>query len=116
VADSLVIGVEEPNGGYFMPLFVVLKDGATLTPELSERIGKTIRSRTSARHVPDTVVQAPSLPVTHAGKKIEIPIKRLFLGHAPEDVINLGSLSNPDTVDWFVHQALGYRSRMTATI
>lgn len=115
VADSLVIGVEEPNGGYFMPLFVVLKDGETLTPELSERIGKTIRSLTSARHVPDTVIQAASLPVTHAGKKIEIPIKRLFLGHAPEEVINLGSLSNPDTVDWFVRQALGYRARITAT-
>lgn len=113
VADSLVIGVEEPNGGYFMPLFVVLKEGATLTPELSERIGKTIRSRTSARHVPDTVIQTSSLPVTHAGKKIEIPIKRLFLGHAPEEVINLGSLSNPEAFDWFVHQALGYRSRTT---
>lgn len=116
VADSLVIGVEEPNGGYYMPLFVVLKDGATLTQELSDRIGKTIRSRTSARHVPDTVIQVPGLPVTHAGKKIEIPIKRLFLGHAPEDVINLGSLSNPDTLDWFVQQALGYRSRNAAGI
>lgn len=109
VADSLVIGVEEEDGGYFMPLFVVLRDGAALTPELSERIGKTIRSATSARHVPDAVIQAPSLPVTHAGKKIEIPIKRLFLGHAPDDVINLGSLANPESLEWFIQRARGHR-------
>ena len=114
VADSLVIGVEEPNGGYFMPLFVVLKDGETLGPELTERIGKIIRSVTSARHVPDTVIQVPALPVTHAGKKIEIPIKRLFLGHAPEDVINLGSLANPESLEWFIQRASGYRSLSAA--
>lgn len=114
VADSLVIGVEEPGGGYYMPLFVVLKDGQSLSQELTERIGKTIRSATSARHVPDTVIQAPSLPVTHAGKKIEIPIKRLFLGHGADEVINRGSLANPDSLNWFTEQASAYRSLKTA--
>lgn len=112
VVDSLVIGVEEPNGGYYMPLFVVLKDGQTLTDDLSDLIAKTIRSRTSARHVPDAVLQAPELPVTHAGKKIEIPTKRLFLGHAPDEVVNLSSLSNPGAVAWFVQEAHEYRSRI----
>lgn len=114
VADSLVIGVEEADGGYFMPLFVVLREGAALDAELSERIGKAIRSATSARHVPDTLIQAPALPVTHAGKKIEIPIKRLFLGHAPEDVINPGSLANPESLAWFIDQASGYRAKTAA--
>ncbi|WFP15923.1 acetoacetate--CoA ligase [Citricoccus muralis] len=105
VADSLVIGVEESDGGYYMPLFVVLKEGATLSEELITRIATTIRSHTSARHVPDTVLEAPAIPVTHAGKKIEVPIKRLFLGHRPEDVINASSLSNPEALDWFIRQA-----------
>jgi acetoacetyl-CoA synthetase len=111
VADSLVIGVEEPDGGYYMPLFVVLRDGEQLTGELVDRIAATIRSRTSARHVPDTVIQAPEMPLTHAGKKIEIPIKRLFLGYAPEEVINPSSLANPGAVEWFAAEAGRYRSR-----
>ncbi|MEV4900996.1 acetoacetate--CoA ligase [Citricoccus sp. NPDC055426] len=111
VADSLVIGVEEAGGGYYMPLFVVLQEGQQLTEGLTERITNTIRERTSARHVPDAVIQAPEMPVTHAGKKIEIPIKRLFLGHAPEDVLNRGSLANPGSVDWFLAAARAHRNR-----
>lgn len=111
VTDSLVIGVEEPGGGYHMPLFVVLTEGQQLTDELTERIAGTIRSRTSARHVPDAIIQAPEIPVTHAGKKIEIPIKRLFLGHAPEAVLNRGSLANPDSFEWFVAAAHAHRNR-----
>jgi acetoacetyl-CoA synthetase len=110
VADSLVIGVEEPESGYYMPLFVVLKDGLTLSEELTNRIATTIRSRASARHVPDVILQAPAIPYTHAGKKIEVPIKRLFLGHAPTDVINPSSLSNPEALDWFIRQARQHRS------
>src|SRR5699024_2865059 len=30
VTESLVIGAEQPNGGYWMPLFVVLADGVEL--------------------------------------------------------------------------------------
>ncbi|MGM7666474.1 acetoacetate--CoA ligase [Microbacterium sp. A93] len=111
VVDSLVIGVEEAGGGYYMPLFVVLQEGQQLTDDLTERITDTIRARTSARHVPDAVIQTPEMPVTHAGKKIEIPIKRLFLGHAPEDVLNRGSLANPGSVDWFVAAARAHRNR-----
>lgn len=111
VVDSLVIGIEEPDGGYYMPLFVVLKDGQDLTEELRDCITATIRARTSARHVPDAVIQAPEMPVTHAGKKVEIPVKRLFLGHAPDEVINRGSLANPRAVDWYVQQARDHRSR-----
>ncbi|WP_298044923.1 acetoacetate--CoA ligase [uncultured Citricoccus sp.] len=109
VVEALVIGVEESNGGYYMPLFVVLKDGVTLSEELTARIASTIRARTSARHVPDEVLKVPALPVTHAGKKIEVPIKRLFFGHAPQAVINPGSLANPEALDWFIRQARQYQ-------
>ena len=38
IRESLVIGLEEPNGGYWMPLFVHLADGATLDDDLRARI------------------------------------------------------------------------------
>lgn len=108
VRESMVIGVERPGGGYYMPLFVVLEDGAELTDGLRDRIIATIRERTSARHVPDAIIQAPDIPVTHALKKIEVPVKKLFAGHDPAAAVNRGSLANPDAVDWYADQAKAF--------
>jgi len=83
VADSLVVGVEEPEGGYWMPLFVTLACGATLTPALEAEIRGAIRSALSPRHVPDEVYQAPAIPRTSTGKKLEVPVKRLLMGVDP---------------------------------
>ena len=44
VLDSLVVGVEQPGGKYYMPLFIVLRDGAELDDALKkvlEDIGDT---------------------------------------------------------------------------
>src|ERR1700737_1917485 len=38
ILDSLIIGVERPGGGYYLPLFVVLRPGSTLDAELKNRI------------------------------------------------------------------------------
>ena len=38
ILDSLVIGLELPGGGYWMPLFVVLADGVELDDALETRI------------------------------------------------------------------------------
>ena len=37
IRESLVIGVEEPDGGYWMPLFVHLAEGAVLDDDLRDR-------------------------------------------------------------------------------
>ena len=47
IAEALVIGAEQPDGGYWMPLFVVLADDAELTDELRDRIKRTIRDEVS---------------------------------------------------------------------
>ncbi len=44
VLDSLALGVEQPDGGYFLPLFVVLREGVTLDDDLVARIREQIRS------------------------------------------------------------------------
>lgn len=105
VRDGVVLGIELPGGRYWMPLFVTPVDGVELTDELRATISTRIRSRASARHVPDAIEAAPAIPTTHAGKRIEIPLKKLFLGHPLEKAVNLGALTNPDAVDWFVARA-----------
>jgi acetoacetyl-CoA synthetase len=115
VLDALVVGAEEPDGGYYMPLFVVLANGAELTDELATRIKATIRQHSSPRHVPDEIIAAPAVPLTHTLKKAEVPVKKLFAGHDPATAIAKGSLTNPDTIDFYVEQARRRRSTRAAT-
>jgi acetoacetyl-CoA synthetase len=109
IHESLVLGIELGQGDYYLPLFVVLADGVVLDDELRELIVTTIRSHASARHVPDEILVAPEIPITHAGKKIEIPIKKLFAGADPSKV-DRGALANPGALDWFVDAAARFRA------
>jgi acetoacetyl-CoA synthetase len=105
IVDSLVIGLERPDGGYYLPLFVVMRDGVKLDDTLRERIRQHIKSTFSPRHVPDEVVQVPAIPRTLNGKKLEVPIKRILLGEPMERVLNVGSVANPEALDVFVQFA-----------
>ncbi|RDI51849.1 acetoacetate--CoA ligase [Nocardia mexicana] len=109
IAEALVIGAEQPDGGYWMPLFVVLTEGAELSSELTERIRNTIRTEVSPRHVPDDIIVAPGVPHTRTGKKLEVPIKRLFQGADPSRVVERTAVDNPGLLDWYadVHPAEG---------
>lgn len=106
VADCLVLGVELPEGRYYMPLFVVTVDGVEVDDDLRAEIAAAIRSGLSKRHLPDEILAAPAIPRTLTGKKIEVPIKRLFQGTALEDVIDLEAVDDPDAVRWFASQAV----------
>ena len=83
VLEALVVGVEQPGGGYWMPLFVTLAPGAALDDDLKARINDSIRTIVSPRHVPDEIILAPGVPHTRTGKKLEIPVKRLLPGRRP---------------------------------
>ena len=93
VRDSLVVGAELPDGGYWLALFVVPADGVELTDEVVGRIRTAIRTQASPRHVPDDVVAVTVLPHTRTGKRLEVPVKRLIQGHSLEQV------ASPDAVD-----------------
>ncbi|MGW1743038.1 acetoacetate--CoA ligase [Nocardia sp. NPDC001965] len=101
VAEALVIGAEQPDGGYWMPLFVVLAPGTELTDALRDRIKEVIRTEVSPRHVPDEILVAPAIPHTRTGKKLEVPIKRLFQGADPARVVERSAVDDPDLLDWF---------------
>ena len=103
VAEALVIGAEQSDGGYWMPLFVVLADDAELTDELRERIKRTIRDEVSPRHVPDEIIVAPGVPHTRTGKKLEVPIKKLFQGADPARIVEKSAVDDPALLDWYAN-------------
>ncbi len=104
IAEALVIGVEQPDGGYWMPLFVVLAEGAGLDDALVRKVNETIRSEVSPRHVPDEIIVAPGIPHTRTGKKLEVPVKKLFQGADAARVVERSAVDNPDLLDWYVTQ------------
>lgn len=105
VIDSLVVDLEFLGRDSYMPLFVVLKPGATLDEDLIEAIRQRIGERLSRRHVPNDVFQVHDVPRTFSGKKLEIPVRRLLLGQDVEKVINKDTMGNPDSIDFFIEFA-----------
>ncbi|WP_435176011.1 acetoacetate--CoA ligase [Actinacidiphila sp. bgisy145] len=101
IAESLVIGVEQPDGGYWMPLFVRLAPGATLDDALRDRIRTALRTQLSPRHVPDEVIAVPGVPHTLTGKRIEVPVKRLLQGTALDKALNPGSVDDLDVLRFY---------------
>ncbi|MGV0715189.1 acetoacetate--CoA ligase [Mycolicibacterium sp. XJ662] len=103
IAEALVIGAEQADGGYWMPLFVVLAGDAELTDELRDRIKNTIRTEVSPRHVPDEIIVAPGVPHTRTGKKLEVPIKKLFQGAESAKVVERSAVDDPALLDWYAN-------------
>ena len=102
VLDSLVVDLEYLGRESYMPLFVVLGDGRLLDDGLVQRLKGAIRQALSARHVPNDIYQVAAVPRTLSGKKMELPVKKLLMGAAPETVFNFDAMANPDSIDWFV--------------
>ena len=105
IADSLIVCIEEPDGGYYMPLFVEMASGAVLTDEKKAEIVRRLRSERSPRHVPDVILEAPAIPLTLTGKKMEVPVRRMLLGEPLHKVASKDAARNPDTLDWFAEFA-----------
>jgi len=128
VADSLVIDLEYLGRESFLALFVVLREpgsriagigakGLAVDPEaalrgetgvdeaLRRRLLDAIRTRLSARHVPNEVYAIAEVPRTMSGKKLEVPVKKILLGQPVEKSVNRDSMANPASIDWFVRFA-----------
>jgi len=105
VLDSLVVDLEGLGGQSYMPLFVVLREGVELDDALKARIKQKIRTTLSPRHVPDEIFAVPEVPRTLNGKKLEVPIKKLFMGVPLEKAASRDSMSNPGSIEYFVRLA-----------
>jgi acetoacetyl-CoA synthetase len=107
VTDSIVLDLEYLGKPSRLLLFVALKSGLTLDDALKERIVAAIRQRLSPRFVPDEIAHAPEVPRTLSGKKLEVPLKRLFLGQSADKVVNRQVLANPNSIDWYLARSAG---------
>jgi acetoacetyl-CoA synthetase len=105
VLDALVVDLPKEGTDGFIELFVVLREGATLDDELIGRIRRRLREDCSPRHVPDRVEQIAEVPRTLSGKVLEVPVKRILMGAAPERAASRDALANPAALDWFVERA-----------
>jgi len=109
VVDALVVDVQGRPGFEhgWMPLFVVLREGCSLSDDLVAEIGRRVRGECSPRHVPDEVRQIPEVPRTLSGKVLEVPVKRILTGTPAEQAASRESLANPRALDYFVRLAGG---------
>jgi len=105
VVDALVVDIPRPGTEGWMPLFVVLREGAELDDDLRRELASRIRRQCSPRHVPDEVFEIAEVPRTLSGKALEVPVKRILMGTPAEQAASRDSLANPAALDWFVELA-----------
>ena len=105
IVDALVVDVPRPGTNGWMPLFVVMREGATLDDELPGEIARRIREQCSPRHVPNEVFQIEEVPRTLSGKVLEVPVKRILMRTPVEKAASRDSLANPRSLDYFVAMA-----------
>ena len=105
ILSSLVVNLDLPGGGFFMPLFVQLTADAELDAELEARLRRRLREEYSPRHVPDRIIAVGAIPLTRSGKKMEVPVRRLLLGAAPTAVADPSAMADPSALTEFVEYA-----------
>ncbi|HEX4598868.1 MAG TPA: hypothetical protein VH278_13830, partial [Burkholderiaceae bacterium] len=71
------------------------------------KIRETLRREYTPRHVPDKIVQAPSIPTTLTGKKMEVPVRRLLMGVPPEKAMNPSAMADSRALEFFIAYAQG---------
>ena len=101
VVESLVVGQQWERDERIV-LFVRLKDGATLTPELEDRIRRRIKENASPRHVPARILQVTDIPRTKSGKIVELAVREVMHGR---DIKNAEALANPEALEQFKNRA-----------
>ncbi len=105
IVDALVVDVPRPGTEGWMPLFIVLREGAELDDELRREIAKRVRAQCSPRHVPDEVFVIEAVPRTLSGKVLEVPVKRILMGTPAAQAASRDSLANPAALDYFTEMA-----------
>src|SRR5262249_40565614 len=114
IVDALVVDIPRDDGEAWMPLFVVLAEGATLDDDLTAPIAPRVRAACSPPPpppvrpaappppAPTAVFRAPPTPRPLPGKALEVPVKRILRATPPKRAASRESLADPAALDWFV--------------
>jgi acetoacetyl-CoA synthetase len=101
VADSLVVDTGRLGAEGRLILYVTPAPGRRLDDDLRGRLRAALRAELSPRHVPDEIREVPGIPRTLSGKKLEVPVRKILLGTAPERAVDPNALANPQVLDYF---------------
>ena len=102
ITDSLVIDTGQLGQEGRLLLYVTMAEGAFLDDDLVARLRGELREGLSPRHVPNEIIEVPGIPRTLSGKKLEVPVRKILLGAAPEKAANLDAMANPEVLSHFV--------------
>ncbi len=105
VEDSMVVNLDLPEGKFFMPMFVRLKQGQELSEALKQKITQALKRQCSPRHVPDAYYAVPAIPYTLTGKKLEVPVRKILMGGDVARSVSRDAMQNPASIDYFIEFA-----------
>ena len=94
IEDAVVVG-RPADGDIDIVLCIKLTDNLTFNSDLEQKIKKTIRLKTTPRHVPKYIFEVHEIPYTISGKKVEKAVLSTILG---KEVKNKDALSNPKSL------------------
>lgn len=97
ILESIAVGQPKDDDEVIV-LFVVMKLGYSLTPELIAKIKKNIKQNVSPHHVPAKIIAVPDIPRTISGKIVELAVRNILLGKAVE---NIDAIANPEALEYF---------------
>ncbi len=105
IADSLIVCCDLPDGTFYMPLFIRLKDGAKLDEHRVQTLQRRLCEDCSPRHVPDAIHAVAQIPYTLTGKKMEVPVRKLLMGWPLQKAASRDAMMNPAAIDAFIQFA-----------
>lgn len=105
VADSLVVDTGALGREGELLLFVVTTEGSPLDEAMVAELRESIRRQLSPRHLPDRILQLPSVPRTLTGKKMEVPVKRILSGVPPAEAASADAMQDPGALQAVVEIA-----------
>jgi len=92
VLEAVAVG-QDWQGDQRVILFVRLRDGVALSPDLQQQIRSRIRSGSTPRHVPARIIAVREIPRTRSGKISEVAVRDTIHGRA---IGNDTALANPE--------------------
>ena len=96
VAESAVVGANDPTTGQAIMAYVILKGDQTASPELGEELRAHVAKKIGPTARPKTVIFVPDLPKTRSGKIMRRLLRDVADGHVLGDTT---TLADPAVVD-----------------
>jgi acetoacetyl-CoA synthetase len=111
ITDGLIIHIKTGLTESKLVLFVCLSEAITLDEVLKKQIHQTLKEDYSPRHCPDEIYVLKEIPYTLSGKKIELPVKKLFEGELPQYLLSKESLRNPASWDELIELYMEWKRK-----